>query len=234
MNIIVTGASRGIGFEIVKYFIQNTNHKVLAIARDQQKLSLLNDVEASGNYKNRIFPFAFDLVNDNYKEVLLPFFADKLGNIDILINNAGFLINKKFGEFNHKDFDDIFNANVKTVFNLSQFLLPYFNKNSHIVNIGSMGGFQGSVKFPGLSLYSSSKAAVAVISECMAEELKEKKIKVNCLCLGSANTEMLHKAFPGYQAPLNANEISKFIVDFALNAHHYINGKILPISLSTP
>ena len=97
-----------------------------------------------------------------------------------------------------------------------------------------MGGYQGSSKFPGLSLYSASKGALSILSECMAEELGEKGIKVNCLALGAAQTEMLEKAFPGYQAPLSANEMAEFISDFAINGHRYFNGKILPISVSTP
>jgi len=112
--------------------------------------------------------------------------------------------------------------------------LPYFSENSHIVNIGSMGGYQGSAKFKGLSLYSSSKGALAILTECLAEELKDRKIFVNCLALGSAQTEMLSQAFPGYQAPLTAREMAEFIVDFSARGHRWFNGKVLPVSLSTP
>ena len=108
------------------------------------------------------------------------------------------------------------------------------NTNSHIVNIGSMGGFQGSAKFKGLSLYSAAKGAVAVLTESMAEEFKERGIKVNALALGAVQTEMLASAFPGYKAPLTAGQMAEFIADFALNGHKYFNGKILPVSLSTP
>ena len=107
-------------------------------------------------------------------------------------------------------------------------------QNAHIVNIGSMGGFQGSAKFKGLSLYSSSKGALAILSECLAEELKERKIFVNCLALGSAQTEMLSEAFPGYHAPLTAREMAGFVVDFATRGHRWFNGKVLPVAVSTP
>jgi NAD(P)-dependent dehydrogenase (short-subunit alcohol dehydrogenase family) len=97
-----------------------------------------------------------------------------------------------------------------------------------------MGGFQGSAKFPGLSFYSASKAALCCLTECLATELKDKSIKMNALALGSVQTEMLDKAFPGYKAPVKAEEIAEFITDFAINGHRYVNGKVLPVSLSTP
>jgi NAD(P)-dependent dehydrogenase (short-subunit alcohol dehydrogenase family) len=157
-----------------------------------------------------------------------------MDKVDILVNNAGLLIHKPFELMEDNDFDRIFRANVKSIFNLTRYLLPIFSENAHIVNIGSMGGFQGSVKFPGLSLYSASKGAIAILTECLAEEFKERKIKVNCLALGSAQTEMLGEAFPGYRAPLSAEEMASFICDFSLHGHRWFNGKILPVAVSTP
>jgi NAD(P)-dependent dehydrogenase (short-subunit alcohol dehydrogenase family) len=97
-----------------------------------------------------------------------------------------------------------------------------------------MGGYQGSMKFPGLALYSASKGALAVMSECLAEEFKETGIKVNCLALGAAQTEMLKEAFPNYQPPLSAEEMASFVCDFALRGQSFFNGKILPVALTDP
>lgn len=107
-------------------------------------------------------------------------------------------------------------------------------EGGHIVNISSMGGFQGSVKFPGLSAYSASKGALAILTECLAEELKDKNIKVNCLALGSSQTEMFEAAFPGMQAGTLAFEMGRYVADFALNGSKYFNGKIIPVSNTTP
>jgi len=137
-------------------------------------------------------------------------------------------------EITDHDFERVFNVNVKSVFVLIQSLLPLFNRDAHIVNISSMGGFQGSAKFPGLSIYSASKGALAVLSECLAEEFKERNIKVNCLALGAVQTEMLANAFPGYQAPVIARDMAKFISDFAMNGHRFFNGKVIPVSIATP
>ena len=107
-------------------------------------------------------------------------------------------------------------------------------QKSHILTISSMGGFQGSAKFAGLSAYSSSKAAIAGLTECLAEEFKGKNIAVNCLAIGAVQTEMLAEAFPGYKAQLLPFQMAEYIMDFAAKGHLYYNGKILPVSLSTP
>lgn len=234
MNIIITGASRGIGFETAKEFSGDKQNTVFALARGKEGLAKLKRECKENNGAENVHIFPFDLLDGSFKDDLLPEILNRMDKIDILVNNAGMLVHKPFEMMEEKDFDLVFGANVKSVFNLIKHLLPYFSINAHIVNIGSMGGFQGSAKFPGLSLYSASKGALAVLTECLAEEFKERKIRVNCLALGSAQTEMLEHAFPGYKAPLTAGEMASFIADFALNGHRYFNGKILPVSLSTP
>jgi NAD(P)-dependent dehydrogenase (short-subunit alcohol dehydrogenase family) len=151
-----------------------------------------------------------------------------------LINNAGLLVNKSFSKQNEEDIDRQLDINFKAPFMLTQLLLPFFNKGAHILNISSMGGVQGSSKFSGLSAYSASKGALAVLTEVMAEELKDQNIKANCLALGATQTEMLAEAFPGYEAPISAAEMGKYVADFAINGHKFYNGKILPVALSTP
>ena len=234
MNIIVTGASRGIGYETVKKFCKETGNTVFAISRNKDNLLVLQNECNSLNPEAGFAYQAFDLANDDLQTGLIPAVLRQMKTVDILINNAGLLINKPFEELEEKDFDRMFTTNAKSVFRLTQALLPYFSKKSHVINISSMGGFQGSAKFPGLSLYSASKGAVAVLSECMAVEFKDKGIAVNCLAIGAVQTEMLAKAFPGYEAPLTASQIADFICDFAQKGHQFFNGKILPVALSTP
>lgn len=229
MNIILTGASQGIGYELTKKFIQD-KHQVVAIARSRKKLQQLENELNSES----LYCFEFDLLTVDYQESLVPFVKEHFTKVDILINNAGVLINKPIKELTDGDFDQLFHVNVKSAFKLTRELLPLFNKDAHIVNISSMGGVQGSIKFRGLSLYSASKAALSVLTECLAEELKELNIKVNALALGAVQTEMLAKAFPNYKAPLQAGEMASFIADFAINGAHYFNGKIIPVSTTTP
>jgi NAD(P)-dependent dehydrogenase (short-subunit alcohol dehydrogenase family) len=151
-----------------------------------------------------------------------------------LINNAGALLHKPFQEITDEDFDAVFGMNVKSPFRLIRDLLPLFNEPAHIINISSMGGVQGSIKFPGLSLYSASKGALAILTECLALEFKDQQIYINALAIGAVQTEMLAEAFPGYKAPLQPGQMAAFIKEFALTGHRYFNGKVLPVSLSTP
>ncbi len=234
MNIIISGAGRGIGYEIVKLLSKDQDHHILAISRNKNNLKNLQEECFQSAACGTVSILPFDLAGDYREHDLTDGVKEYFDKIDILINNAGLLINKPFREMDESDFDAVFNINVKAVFRLIRNLLPLFLRGSHIVNIGSMGGYQGSAKFPGLSLYSASKGALAILSECLAEELREDQVKVNCLALGAAQTEMLAAAFPGYKAPLSAAEMAGFITDFALNGHRYFNGKILPVALSTP
>lgn len=233
MNIVLTGASSGIGFEAALEFTLNKDNKVVCIARSADKLRKLLEIAKGITPDCTLLPVEFDIVNDDYA-ALVPFLKEKLGHIDILINNAGELINKPFSETTSVDMANMFESNVLGHFNMIQNLLPLMRNDSHIVNIGSMGGFQGSVKFPGLSAYSASKAALHTLTECLAFELLETGIKVNCLALGSAQTEMLEQAFPGYQSPVMAFEMGKYVADFARTGHKFFNGKIIPVAVTTP
>lgn len=227
MNVIITGASRGIGFETAQLFLKN-EHQVFCLTRNTETLEALE------------FPnlkiISTDLTSTESIDKAVDFIKSKVNCIDIVIHNAGSIINKPFEKIDYQELEIVYRVNVLAPFYLTQQLLHLLGRYSkaHIVNISSMGGFQGSAKFPGLSAYSSSKSAIAGLTECLAEEFKEKNISVNCLALGAVQTEMLAEAFPGYQAPLKPNEMAEYIYDFALKGNQFYNGKILPVSSSTP
>lgn len=229
MNIVVTGTSRGIGKEIVSKLSDYNNFTIFSLSRKAPRMEYLNHDLTN----NQVIPVSFDLNQLKKPDFKLPF-VSKDTKIDILINNAGTLINKSFLEYSTDEIQDIFYTNTIGPALLIQKCIPFLNSEAHIVNIGSMGGFQGSVKFPGLSIYSASKSALGNLSECLAAELSEKNIKVNCLALGAVQTEMLKEAFPGYSAPIQPKDMANYIVDFALNGHKFFNGKIIPVSGSTP
>lgn len=234
MNIVISGASSGVGFEAVLELIGSRNHSIIALARSEDKLSKLQEIAFALNPDCKLFTAKFDIVHDDYDNDLIPFIREKIGQVDILINNAGSLINKPFMQLSQIDFAEMLQNNLLGHFKMIQNIVPMMTKKSHIVNIGSMGGFQGSQKFPGLLAYSVSKSALHTLTECLAAELSEQEISVNCLALGSAQTEMLEKAFPDYQSPVLAFEMGKYIADFALSGHKFYNGKILPVAHSTP
>jgi short-subunit dehydrogenase len=224
-NIIITGTSRGIGFELVKLFASE-GHQVLALSRNENLIRNLN-------LKN-VTSLAFDLSEpSNYKKVE-DFIKNEWQQVDVLINNAGTLLNKPFKETTFQEFETVYKTNVFGVSEMIRTSLPFMKNKSHVVTISSMGGVQGSVKFPGLSAYSSSKGAVITLTELLAEEYKESGPSFNVLALGAVQTEMLEEAFPGYQALTTALEMAKYISDFALNGQNYYNGKLLQVSNSTP
>ena len=225
-NIIITGTSRGIGFELVHLFA-NQGHNVLALSRNAQPVNNL--------HFDNIFSMAFDLCEQNdYKKVVNFIKTEWKNKVDILINNAGILLNKPFAKTTMQDFESVYKTNVFGVAEMTRIVLPFMKKESHVVTISSMGGIQGSIKFPGLAAYSSSKGAVITLTELLAEEYKETGPSFNALALGAVQTQMLKEAFPDFKAPITALEMAKYIHEFSLNGSKYYNGKVLQVSNSTP
>ncbi|HLV15817.1 MAG TPA: SDR family oxidoreductase [Xanthomarina sp.] len=224
-HIIITGTSRGIGFELVKYYA-NQGHHVLAVSRNKTPIEALQ-------LKN-VTAISFDLSDPSGYSKISDFVKNNWKQVDVLINNAGALLNKPFIETSFQEFEWVYKTNVFGVSEMIRTVLPFMGKTSHVVNISSMGGVQGSVKFPGLSAYSSSKGAVVSLTELLAEEYKETGPSFNVLALGAVQTEMLEEAFPGYQAPISANGMAQYIGNFALEGHQYYNGKMLQVANSTP
>lgn len=234
MNIVITGASKGVGFEVVKNLARHRLNHIVAISRNGKALNELVAECKKLHPESKITPYEFDLTQVEF----FPFIAQRIetfiSRCDLLIHNAGKMLCKPFDKIEPPEFDEVYNVNVKGPFFMTQALLPIMNKGSHIVMIGSMGGVSGSQKFPGLTAYTSSKGALHILAELLAEELKEQEIKVNCLALGAVQTEMFTKAFPGFKAPLNPAQLAPFIVDFSVNGHKYMNGKVIPVALSVP
>lgn len=228
-TILITGASKGIGFATAKYLAGVKKHHVVATARSDEHLQKLQSVKPG-----RIDIISCDLLNTSSMQVLTDFVRDNDLQVSALIHNAGGLIKKPFTELTDDDWSSMWNINVMSAVRLVRALLPFFQKKSHIVAIGSMGGFQGSSKFPELAAYSTSKGALSIWTECMAAELKDRRISVNCLCLGAVETEMFKEAFPGVKAPLKPDDIAEYIGDFAISGHMYMNGRILPVAMDNP
>lgn len=224
-NIIITGTSRGIGYELVQLFAK-AGHNVLALSRNNKTVEALN-------LKN-VTALSFDLSNKNDYKKIETWIKTNWQQVNVLINNAGTLINKPFSATSMDDFEAVYKTNVFGVAELTRTVLPFTKKESHVVTISSMGGVQGSMKFPGLAAYSSSKAAVITLTELLAEEYKETGPSFNVLALGAVQTEMLEEAFPGYKASTSALEMARYIFDFSLNGNKYYNGKLLQVSNSTP
>jgi NAD(P)-dependent dehydrogenase (short-subunit alcohol dehydrogenase family) len=223
-NVIITGTSRGIGLELALLFA-NADYNVLAISRKTNQQFIGN---------SKITCLSVDLSEENELNKVQSFIESTWKKVDIIIHNAGCIVNKPFEQITQKDFESVYKVNVFGVANLTRICLPYLSKGSHVVSISSMGGIQGSMKFAGLAAYSSSKGALITLSELLAEEYKEQGIAFNVLALGAVNTEMLQEAFPGYIAPNSPKEMADYIFNFALTANKFFNGKVLQVSSTTP
>lgn len=223
-KIIITGTSRGIGLELTK-LLAAKGHLVLALSRSfNSELIALSNVECK----------SLDLTVEDDLQKVKSFIDEHWKTVDIVINNAGTLLNKPFEQITTQEFEYVYRVNVFGVASLIRIAAPYMQRGGHVVTISSMGGIQGSLKFPGLAAYSSSKGAVITLSELLAVEYKEKGISFNALALGAVQTEMLEEAFPGYQADIQPQQMAQYIADFSLTANQYINGKVIEVSTSTP
>lgn len=223
-NIIVTGTSRGIGLELVLQLAKE-GHQVIALSRK-------NNPEL--DHLENVYFYSVDLSNTEELHAFSNEVKERFHHVDVLIHNAGTIINKPFEQISMKEFAYVYQVNVFGVAALNQVILPLMLYGSHVVTISSMGGIQGSLKFPGLAAYSSSKGAVITLSELLAEEYKEQGVAFNVLALGAVQTEMLDEAFPGYQAPITPEGMANYIKDFALTGNRYFNGKVIQVSSSTP
>jgi 3-oxoacyl-[acyl-carrier protein] reductase len=236
MNIIVTGASKGIGYQTVLHLAQTGDHQILAISRNKEGLENLQSAFKIRN-KSKLYIESFDLAQKDYSLIthrIIEVFGLDHGNyLDVLVNNAGYLCNQTFMETHEDEWLTTFSINLFSVVKLIKQLYPYFNRTegSHIVNIGSMGGIQGSEKFPGLSAYSASKGALNILTESLAREFENENIKVNAINPGAVQTEMFEKAFPGHKAMIKPEEIAAHIAHFSVHAHKYMNGRINQVSL---
>ncbi|XWN36172.1 MAG: SDR family oxidoreductase [Balneola sp.] len=227
-TIVITGASKGIGFETALSLLKK-DINVIAIARSSDLLKQLKSQSPTSN----LSIVTADITNEeDLKKIATE--VKNISVIDGLINNAGMVLNKPFSNTSYEEWKAVFEVNFFAAVQLIKLVKPFLRKKSHIVNIGSMGGFQGSDKFSGLAAYSAAKGALAILSECLSTEFSNDEIAVNCLCLGAVQTKMLEEAFPGYQAPVQPNEMASFISDFVLSGHKFMNGKVIPVSLNNP
>lgn len=223
-NVVITGTSRGIGLELVKFF-SGEGHRVLALSRNEKPIEQLG--------LENVQSLSCDITKAEDLEKVSDH-VTKWKRVDILINNAGAIVNRPFNELSPEDFEEVYRTNVFAVAALIQNMLPFMGDQSHVVTVSSMGGVQGSMKFPGLAAYSSSKGAVITLTEVLAEEYKENGPSFNVLALGAVQTEMLEEAFPGFKVPTSAADMANYIGDFSLKGNKLYNGKLLQVSNSTP
>jgi 3-oxoacyl-[acyl-carrier protein] reductase len=221
-TIVVTGTSSGIGHQICIQAAK-MNYYVISVSRNIEPLKDIGGIES----------FAIDITNKDSVDEFIANLKSRKIKIDILINNAGYLVSELFGDTTYDSFKKTFDVNVFGLAEITRSLIPIINSDGHVINISSIGGVNGSKKFPGLSVYSSSKAAVIALTEVLAEE-HQNGPSFNVLALGAVQTKMLKEAFPDYNADTKPEEMAKYILDFAINGNKLFNGKLISVSNSNP
>ena len=221
---LITGTSSGIGLELIKKF-DKEGIRTISLSR--------SNIVSNHEFSSSLTHINFDITIENDINSIVDFLSSNSLQVDFLINNAGKLINKPFLDQTLVDFKSTYDVNFFGIVRLIQSLFPFFKKDSHIVNISSIGGIGGSSKFPGLASYSSSKGALNILTEVLAVEF-DKGPYVNSLSLGAVQTPMLELAFPDYKAPTTPEEMAVFIYNFSTASPIMFNGKVIPVSTSNP
>lgn len=230
-TILISGGTSGIGRATVLHFLQH-GWQVVSWGRRDALIDTLK-VESEG-LPGTLTAFTWDLASRDWDGFLQMLAAASIHRVDALINNAGYLVKKPFLELTAADINASYTINSIAPFELIQKVVPMMPKDSFILNVSTMGGVQGSVKFPELSAYASSKSAVISLSELLAVELEPMGIYVNALALGGVDTEMLQAAFPGIQVNTQPEDVAKYIFSWVTEHGNLFNGKTLQLSSSTP
>jgi len=221
----ITGAGRGIGLALVKEYLRN-GHLVIAVSRTAE------EIEVNSKSENSLIRVSADITSEAGIAVVKEQIS-RQGELNVLIHNAGQLVYKPFPEISLEELKGVYHINVFAPFILTQALFEHM-RQCHTISISSIGGVEGSLKFPGLSAYSSSKAALNCLTQMWAEEFKDTDHTFNCLALGSVETEMFNEAFPGMEASCTPSEIASYIYNFGKIAPAVQNGKIISVSRSNP
>jgi short-subunit dehydrogenase len=215
-NCLITGATGGLGKEIVKEFAKNGCNLFLTGRNNEKLNSLKNELK---NYENEIkidFEHA-DLSDVDDIQKLIDKTKKVFSNIDILVNCAGIFPVKLLSDSTVEDFEKCFSVNVKAAFILSkEFSQEMISKKwGRIINIASSGAYNGRSK---TTIYRASKHALLGLSRSLHSELKEHNVRTFCVSPGPIKTSMGHDIIKNenpdekFDSFMNPNEIAEFIV----------------------
>jgi 3-oxoacyl-[acyl-carrier protein] reductase len=233
-HIIITGASQGIGRNIATSFLQNHSN-IYLISRNKSKLlTLQKDLELTNPSNKIIKCFSADVANQS--EIIDVFSA--IGNIDILINNAGITRDNLIVRLSKDDWDSVINTNLNGTYNCCKIAAKYMIKqrSGKIINISSIVGQIGN---KGQSNYAASKAGILGLTKSLAQELASRNITVNAINPGYINTKMTQELSEQNKdnflskIPLNkfgdVQDVSNLVCFLASNKSDYITGQTINV-----
>tara|TARA_A100001011_G_scaffold393062_1_gene482000 strand:- start:647 stop:1381 length:735 start_codon:yes stop_codon:yes gene_type:complete len=232
-KIIITGATGGIGNSLVKKFI-DSGSTVLATGTKEEKLNKLKS-----EFSSNIQVEKFNLGDHTKIESFIESANNKLGGLDILINNAGINLDSLTIRLTEENWKKVLDINLTSTFLMCKYAIKKMikNKSGKIINITSIVGHTGNF---GQTNYSASKAGIVAFSKSLALEYAKKNININCVSPGFIKTEMTDKIPEEYKAKLisripagdlgTGDDVSNCVAFLASDMANYINGETIHVN----
>ena len=232
-NIIVTGASGGIGNSIVEK-LNLSGANILATGTREEKLKELKEKF------NNIKTLRFDISNHEKIEEFIENATNELGgNLDCIVNNAGITKDNLTIRMNMEEWSKVIDINLTSTFLMSKYSIKKMlkNKSGKIINITSVVGHTGNV---GQANYTASKAGIVAMSKSLAIEYAKKNINVNCISPGFISTAMTDKIDEKFKESIiskipasrlgKPEDVANAVVFLASTASDYINGETIHVN----
>lgn len=238
---IITGASSGIGAETAKLFAK-LGATLAITGRNIENLNAVAD-DCSRDSDKKPLIIQGDLTNEGDAKRIMEETIKKYGKLDILVNNAGILESGSILSTSLEQYDRLMNTNVRAIYHLTMLAAPHLiESQGNIVNVSSVNGLRS---FPGVLAYNVSKAAVDQFTHCVALELAEKKVRVNCVNPGVVTTGLQKRGGLSPEAyaaflersktthalgrPGESEEVAAAIAFLASDEASFITGVSLPV-----
>lgn len=217
--VLITGGGSGIGAACAEEFLRR-GRAVVVVGRTASRLRSVKGALA----------LAGDVGDEAFARRAFAAARRRFGSVDVLVNNAAHLVKKSFVDTTAAEWDETMRTNLRGPFLFSREFLRAAKPGRAIVHIGSLGGVQGTEKFPGLSAYTVSKYGISGLTAALAVEARPRGVAVFCVAPGAVDTAMLRKAAPGLKAGAVPADIAKVVADLADSARpDLLSGAVIPL-----
>ncbi|MCM2303980.1 MAG: SDR family oxidoreductase [Elusimicrobia bacterium] len=217
--VLITGGGSGIGAACAAEFLRR-GRNVVVVGRRAGRLKAVKGALA----------LAGDVGDEGFARRAFAAARRRFGSVDVLVNNAAHLVKKSFVDTTAAEWDEVMRTNLRGPFLFSREFLRAAKPGGAIVNIGSLGGIQGTEKFPGLSAYTVSKYGISGLTAALAVEARALGVAVFCAAPGAVDTAMLRKAAPGLKAGAVPADVALVVADLAGSARpDLLSGAVIPL-----
>lgn len=217
--VLITGGGSGIGAACAAEFLRR-GRGVVVVGRRAARLKAVKGALA----------LAGDVGDEAFARRAFAAARRRFGSVDVLVNNAALLVKKSFLDTSAAEWDAVMRTNLRGPFLFSREFLRAAKPGRAIVHIGSLGGVQGTEKFPGLSAYTVSKYGISGLTAALAVEARPLGVAVFCVAPGAVDTAMLREAAPGMKAGAVPADVARVVADLAESARpDLLSGAVIPL-----